>query len=147
MVELRRYALTAIWAGSCLAAACQSAAEPPMEVRLTKGFGAFRLINHGPAVQLASAVEVERQVDGRWTSTGVSNLYLVPKCMIGVTSKCVTLPAGGPLEPVAWRGNYCYSQCPVPCDLDSPVPAGTYRFVVSTCDRKQHFASPPFEKK
>jgi hypothetical protein len=124
-------------------------AEPRVEIKLLPGFGAFEVVNHGNAIELSTAVEVERQVDGRWSDVHVSNLKLVAGCpSVSVKSpKCTTLAAHVTLRPMKWLGNYCYSQCPTACDLDGPVPAGIYRLVVSSCDLKYKFRSAPFDKR
>jgi hypothetical protein len=147
----------AAWAGAFLLAACAGAMivaadvhpaeDPTVEVKLSEGFGAFQVVNHGPPISLSSAVEVEQQAGGLWKDARVTNLFLIPQCDSGAAPRCVSLPKGATLKPVPWRGNYCYSQCPVSCDLDGPLPAGTYRFVVATCDGKHRFASAPFEKR
>lgn len=139
--------LVAAWPGATLVAAdAHPSQAPAIEVKLSGGFGAFQIVNHGPLLRLSSAVEVEQRTDGVWKSARVANLLLIPKCESGAAPECVSLSTGATLQPVPWRGNYCYSQCPVSCDLDGPLPAGTYRFVVTTCDGKQRFASPAFEK-
>jgi hypothetical protein len=149
MAQLRRnQMILAAFAGAILAAAAvQPAQDPAVEVKLSDGFGAFQVVNHGPPISLSSSVEVEQQVNGLWKNARVTNLYLISKCASVSVPKCVPLATGATLQPVPWRGSYCYSQCPVSCDLDGPLPPGTYRFVVATCDGKHHFASPPFEKK
>jgi hypothetical protein len=149
MEQLRRYALiAAACAGAAfLMPAAQPAGDGAVEVQLLGNFGAFQVVNHGAAIQLGSLVKVEAKVHGEWKDSLVANLYLIPKCASGAAPKCLSLAAGQTLQPVPWRGNYCYSQCPEPCDLDGPVPPGSYRFVVSTCDRKRQFVSAPFEKK
>jgi hypothetical protein len=148
MEHLRRYALMA---AACASAACLMPGSSPaggaVEVQLPGTFGTFQLVNHGESTQLDSAVRVETKVDGEWKDSNVANLYLIAKCRSGAPAKCVTLAAGQTLQPMPWRGNYCSSQCPVPCDLDGPVPKGIYRFVVSACDRKRQFVSAALEKK
>ncbi len=125
----------------------QPLARQAVEVRLTGSFGAVTLINNGPAVRLRSALKVERETSGQWKDTGVANLRLVTRCTHHPVPACTSLAAGARFEPAPWTGRYCSSQCPVACDLDSPVPPGTYRFSVITCDGRRHFESPPFEKK
>jgi hypothetical protein len=127
--------------------AAQPAREPAVEVLLPGPFGAFQVVNHDVSIRLGTAVKVEQQVRGEWGDAAVTNLFLIHECTSAPVPKCVSLPARSTLQPVSWRGNYCYSQCPASCNLDGPVPPGVYRFVVSTCDRKRQFVSPAFERK
>jgi len=130
-----------------LIASAQAAGKPALEVLLPGPFGALQVVNHGESIRLSTVVRVEQQVGADWKDTSVTNLFLIHECTTAPAPKCVSLSAGATLEPVSWRGNYCYAQCPVPCDLDGPVPPGVYRFVVSSCDHKHKFVSPMFEKK
>ena len=149
MAHIRRnQVIAAVFACAIIAAlAAQGAKDPAVEVSLPGGFGAFRVVNHGPPISLSSAVEVEHLAGGVWADARVTNLDLTPKCQSVSIPNCISVAAGGTLLPVPWRGSYCYSQCPVSCDLDGQLPPGTYRFKVHTCDRKHHFVSRPFEKK
>jgi hypothetical protein len=148
MDYFRRYALIAAVAGAgLLFAAPQPANGPAIEVLAPGPFGALQLVNHGQSIRLSAVLKVEQQLGNDWKDTPVTNLFLIAQCGAAPVPKCVSLPAGATFQPVPWRGNYCNSQCPVPCDLDGPVPPGVYRFVVSTCDHKRKFVSPTFEKK
>jgi len=146
MGRLRCHTLGAtVCAGVVLAAA--AASGPEMQIELTGKFGEFRLVNRGAALQLSSAVTVEQKVNGEWKDAPVTNFYLIPSCTQGPVPDCVSLAAKASLRPVPWRGNYCSSQCPANCNLDGPVPPGTYRYVVTSCDHKQRFVSAAFERK
>ncbi|MBZ5625008.1 MAG: hypothetical protein LAQ69_40845 [Acidobacteriia bacterium] len=146
MGQFRRYALTcAAWVGGWLAAGAVPA--PDLTIELPGKFGEFRLINHGAPVQLDSTVQVQQRIDGKWQETHVANLYLMISCQAAQPPRCVSLASGANLQPVAWSGNYCSSQCPTNCNLDGPVPPGIYRFVVTSCGRRYKFFSAPFEKK
>jgi len=148
MGQFRRQTLIAVAAClGCAAARAQPAAGPMVELMLGDGFGSFTLVNRGPAVQLRSAIKVERQVDAGWQDARVTNFYLIEQCTRAPVPACITLAAGATLRPMPWLGNFCYAQCPVNCELDGPLPAGSYRFVVMTCDGTRQFASPPFQKK
>ena len=143
MERLRRHEIAA---SLCLAAIF---AAPPAQVNieLPGAFGEFRLVNRGPAVRLNSVVKVQRKVDGAWQDAPVANLYLIQSCAPAAPPECVELAAGARLKPVPWTGNSCSSQCVQNCNLDGALPAGAYRFLVTTCDRKRRFVSPQFEKK
>jgi hypothetical protein len=139
--------LTVLAGALSVGARAQPEPKPAVEIQLIQGFGAFMVVNHGPAVDLSSEVMVERREEGSWKNAKVANLFLAPTCTASPVSKCVSLAARASIQPVPWLGTYCYSQCPVSCDLDGPLPAGTYRFVVTTCDHRRQFNSPPFEKR
>lgn len=146
---LRRYQVIAFLPSLLLLAGC-AAAQPSganVEVRLLDAFGAFEVVNRGPAVSLASEIGIEQKADSGWIAIPVTNFYLVAACDSPAKGKCSELAVGANLKPMPWRGWHCYSQCPSSCRLDSAVPAGTYRFVVMSCDRKQRFESKPFLKK
>jgi len=146
MDRLQRAAIgAAVCAGVILALA--AATRPEIEIQLGGKFGEFRVINHGKSIQLNSAVKVQQKVGGEWQDTPVSNFYLIPSCGKGPVPDCVSLLSGATLQPVPWRGNYCFAQCIVPCNLDGPVPSGTYRYVLTSCDRKRKFVSASFERK
>jgi len=149
MARLQRYGL--ICAAALTIAAftrdLQPAQTVAIEVNLAEQFGSFRLVNSGPSISLNSAVEVERQENGDWQNARVSNLLLIRSCQEKASQKCIQLAARATLQPPPWRGNYCSSQCPVPCDLDGPLPPGTYRFVITSCDGKHRFHSASFQKK
>lgn len=125
---------------------CQGIPSQELELRLGAAFGTFHILNHGPGIRLSSTVRVEQQIGWHWVAAPVTNLFLTENCATKQIPDCLTLPADGKLNPVPWRGNYCYSQCPASCDLDSPAPPGMYRLVISTCDNKNKIVSPAFEK-
>jgi len=149
MAQLQRYCLTfaAVLAAAGLTGGLQPAQTAAVEVNLSDQFGSFRVVNTGPGISLKSEVEVERQVDGKWQNARVSNLLLVRSCQEKAAQKCIQLAARATLQPPPWRGTYCYSQCPISCDLDGPLPAGTYRFAITSCDGKHRFLSASFQKK
>jgi hypothetical protein len=124
----------------------RSQLEATIVVQLGQSFGEFVVINRGEPVLLQSAVVVEQEVDGKWEEVPVTNLELREVCHPSPSPGCIKLGAGARLKPVPWTGNYCFSQCPSPCRLDGPAPAGIYRFVIRSCDSNRAHASPPFEK-
>ena len=143
MARFRRYALTAAAGIVTLFAA---APLPRVEIQPGGKFGEFRVVNHGAAIRLRSAVEVQRREKDKWVDAHVANLHLTASCA-GTVPDCVTLAAGATLQPVPWTGSFCASQCTVNCNLDGTAPSGTYRFAVTSCDRKFRFYSDSFEKK
>jgi hypothetical protein len=146
MGHLRRHAIGVIvCAGVALAAA--RASGPGLVIELSDNVGEFRLVNHGAAIRLEASVKVQQKIGAAWQDAPVTNLYLTPACTSDPVPDCVSLAAGTSLQPVPWSGNYCSSQCMANCNLDGPVPPGIYRYVVTSCDRKQRFLSSPFEKK
>lgn len=117
-----------------------------VSIELGEHFGEFTLINHGQALCLKTTVVVEQKTEKQWKSIPVSNLKLRSECRAQPEPDHIELGAKSILHPVAWTGRYCSSQCPSSCRLDGEVSAGTYRFVISTCDGRQTFVSPSFEK-
>ncbi len=146
MGKLRHHAI-AVLACAAVALSTVAAAGQVVEIEVSKTFGEIQLVNRGAAIQLSSEVKVEQMVDGKWQQTPVANLYLISSCTQSPAPACVLLAANASLRPVPWRGNYCSSQCMANCNLDGPVPPGTYRYVVTSCDRKRRFYSAAFEKK
>ncbi len=114
-------------------------------VELGRNFGEFSVVNRGSTISLNSAVTVEQKVNGKWVRASVTNLYLRETCG-AQPQPCRRLEHNDRITAVQWTGKFCSSQCPVPCRLDGPAPPGTYRFVVTSCDGKDTFASPEFKK-
>jgi hypothetical protein len=109
------------------------------------GFGDLRIINHGPATALRSAVVVEMQREKGWVPLPISNLFLRASCQRTDAPDCVDLAHGASLEMVPWTGRLCLSQCMTHCRLDGAEEPGAYRFVVSSCEGTQTFVSSAFE--
>ena len=123
------------------------AAVSQVAVELGSGFGEFSVSNHGPAISLNSTVVIERKENQKWVRTGVTNLRLREACEAARVPPCRQVKPNERIIAVPWTGRFCSSQCPSHCRLDSPAPAGIYRIVVTSCDGKQTFSSPEFEKK
>lgn len=119
---------------------------PAITIELGQRFGEFIVINHGSALLIQSAVVVEQELGGKWQKIPISNLELREVCLTSPSPSCIELGANATLRPVPWTGNFCSSQCPVPCRLDNATPPGTYRFVIAPCYGKRVYTSPPFEK-
>jgi hypothetical protein len=147
--KLQRYLLIiALVVGACFVASpIWPAAETSVEVTLTDGRWGLQLFNRGSAVELSSRISIERRDSDQWRTAPVENLFLVEACSSAPVPPCVGLSPGNILKPVPWTGNTCTSQCPVPCDLDNSLRPGTYRFVITACDRSTRYYSPAFEKK
>ena len=144
MDQLRRYAMTALL---CSTTMLVPSAHPQVEVQLSGKFGEFRVLNRGKQIQLNTTVKIQEKTSEGWREAPVTNLRLRASCEASAAKECMTLAAGASLQPPAWTGSYCSSQCLANCNLDGPAPPGTYRYVISSCDGKHKFVSPPFEKK
>ena len=124
-----------------------AASSSAITIELGQRFGEFIVNNHGDALLLQSTVVVEQQnLKGKWQKIPVSNLELRNSCIPSPSPSCIELGANVTLRPVAWTGNFCSSQCPVPCRLDGAAPPGTYRFVIASCHSERKYTSTPLEK-
>lgn len=150
MGQLRRKTLGALFLLPVLFAVSicsQAQCSPSITVNLGQRFGEFIVINHGAGTSLQSTVIIEERSGGKWIHIPVSNMELRKSCLpTSSYPECIELAADSTLRPVPWTGRYCYSQCPNACRLDGPAPPGTYRFVITSCDGKHTYASPPFKK-
>ncbi len=98
---------------------------------------------HGGVARLAKTIRVEREVDGRFEPLGsVAGLELRADCQTPAP-ECVEIVAGAELRPPPWLGTLGDAQCI--CTRCAPAPAGTYRFVLTSCDGRQRVESPAFE--
>ena len=147
MGEFRRNALIAALAAGVMLipVRCGTAAGPAIE--LGSGFGEFTVVSRGESIALNSTVEVQQLVNGEWVHASVTNLYLRESCGSTQPERCRVLKPGETIKVAPWTGNYCSSQCPSACRLDGPAPVGAYRFAVTSCDGKETFVSPKFQKK
>ena len=107
--------------------------------------GAFEVVNHGGALDLAWAVRVEKLVEGGWSPIVVDNLELVERCGEPKNASCRTLAAGGSIRPVPWTGYSCSSQCNAACRANVYYGPGRFRFVVEDCPQTHRFDGPLFE--
>jgi len=89
--------------------------------------GGLRIVNGAAPVKLNSSIGLQRRTNDGWESVPVANFLLRANCT-GSTPSCVSLDPGAVLEPPAWTGRSCNSQCPTPCDLDGPLPPGRTAF-------------------
>lgn len=91
---------------------------------------------------LAREVEVQRREGTAWHR--VATVTLRPSCDAAPPAdRCVTLIAGAELRPPPWLGTTGSGQCACR-EGCKPAPAGTYRFVVRTCDGAHEIAGAPF---
>jgi hypothetical protein len=97
----------------------------------------------GTAMRLAFAARIELQQSGKWEPTH-HDLLLFGSCPdpSPPSDGCITLEAHATLNPVAWTGWFGCTQCH-DCDKNVPAAVGTYRFVVTTCDRASEATSDP----
>lgn len=95
--------------------------------------------------RLRAAIEVQRRVGGRWQRVSAAGLTLRENCATEAP-ECVTLAPRASLTAAPWTGMLGDAQCR--CTRCGPAPAGTYRFVVSTCEAclaPHSFESEAFE--
>ena len=120
-----------------------SAEQATVVVRNLSPAGAFEVENQGLDIELAWTVTVQRYADGHWTDE-VTDLALAEECGQAPESGCVRLTHSAKIRPKRWNGLTCGSQCPAPCRANVYLGPGRFRFVVSSCDRRQRFVGPPF---
>ncbi len=123
-----------------------AAPERTVTVELGQHFGEFFVISRGDTVCLQSTVIIEQKSGDNWQKVPVSNLELRSTCLPSPSPRAVELKANTTLHPPPWTGNYCSSQCPVPCRLDGAAPPGIYRFAITSCDGAHRYFSSTFEK-
>ena len=107
-----------------------------------RGPGALAIENRGASpARLAWAVAIEKKTDAGW-SRMPAELHLFEQCPAPEApgDGCVELAPGATLRPVHWSGFFGCTQCG-PCDKNIPAAAGTYRFVVTSCDGKMRATS------
>ena len=123
------------------------APAPPISVEVSNAFGVLRVSNRGESRQLRSLIGVEQRVENGWEALPISRLLLRPNCeVLHGYPECISLESGATMTVAPWTGRLCMAQCPTSCRLDGVTPAGVYRFLVSSCDGAQQFASRPFDK-
>ena len=159
MAEFRDYSLTLPSPASVLVAmaslaslSCSppSRAEPlpgaaPVVVTNLASPGAFSVRNASPQeVRVAREVIVERQTAGKWEQI-VAPVELVQRCENPPAGSCIALAGSATIRPVPWNGYSCAPQCPGSCRANVYAGPGTFRFVVTSCDRTQRFTGPAFE--
>jgi len=127
-------------------AAVPAVADPTLEIRL-RAEPLERTITPvvevlGGTARLAKTIGVEREVNGHFQRvTGIASLELRSDCQSRAPD-CIEIVAGAELRPPHWTGMLGDAQCI--CTRCAPAPAGTYRFVLHTCDGAQQVESDPF---
>jgi hypothetical protein len=107
----------------------------------------LRIVNQDPGdfpAVLQPDVEIQQQVRGRWRTVSRTVFQLRTRCT-QASSQCITVAPRREYRVFPWTGNLGDGQCP--CEQCPAAPAGTYRFVVTTCEHCQSpvsTASPPF---
>lgn len=123
------------------ASTSRAGAAPKLELFL-RGPGALVIRNRGNApTRLAWAAAIERKTDGGWTRMA-TELRLFEQCPEPPPppDACVELAPGATLRPRPWSGFFGCTQCDT-CRANAPAAAGTYRFVVTSCDGATSYAS------
>lgn len=127
-------------------ATARPAKDAPKVVTTIIGPGQLEVEANG--VSLASDVVIDGK--GRGETSAFKPVITNEPYLLA--ESCGARPAPGacstpdhPIHPVAWTGMTCGSQCPTGCRANVPVGPGTFRFVVSSCDRKTTYPSPEFE--
>lgn len=104
---------------------------------------AIRIENRGrEATQLAGSIELQRLAGDTWSDMARVHLDLRYSCD-DEAAECVTLAPGATYLPPEWLGTIGDSQCA--CERCAPAEAGTYRFVVRSCDGAHTVAGQSFE--
>lgn len=121
--------------------------DAPLEIRVRGEVGEGGQVApvvevRGGTAHLAKAIGVEREVNGHFQAiTQIATLELRADCRTPAPD-CVELVAGAELRPPAWLGTWGDAQCI--CTRCWPAPAGSYRFVLTSCDGRQRVESAPF---
>lgn len=104
---------------------------------------AVRIENRGTAAaELARGLSVQRRAEGvAWSEVGAS-LDLRYSCE-DEAPECVTLAPGAAYLPPPWLGTLGDAQCA--CERCAAAEAGTYRFVVRSCNGAHVLEGEPFE--
>jgi len=148
LITLLALAMAALTGVSCArqdlrADARQEATQETVVVRNLDIPGAFEVENRGPALELASRVVVQKLEGGAWTDRA-TDLILAETCDWNPKPGCRTVERGAKLRPPRWNGLVCSGQCPLGCRANLYLGPGQFRFVVTSCDRKQRFFGPAF---
>lgn len=101
----------------------------------------------GHALSLRREIIVEQQEGGIWSPIDAALLYLRESCAnpdksIYEPPACVDIAAGVTFRASPWTDSIGESQCY--CEECGPAGAGTYRFVVETCDKSARYTSAGF---
>ncbi|HJL14484.1 MAG TPA: hypothetical protein RMH99_02440 [Sandaracinaceae bacterium LLY-WYZ-13_1] len=121
---------------------------PPPQLRVTGEIDPHhrtvtaRVANRGDRTNLRGRFGLERQVDDEWTPVPDVALDLRYSCE-DEPPECVTLAPGAVFIPPPWQGMVGDAQCE--CEECGPAPAGTYRFVIHSCNEAHRVTGEPFE--
>ena len=118
-------------------------ALPSVTVRNLPRPGAFQIENIGPPVRLSGEVHIEQQVGRQWQELAPV-IHLIESCWASVTQECPEIDPHKVITPVPWSGFSCSVQCPTKCKKNAYLGPGTFRFVLTTCDKSRKFYSDPF---
>ena len=103
---------------------------------------AIHIENHGSAAaELRGRLTLQRRDGERWRDLE-TRLDLRFSCE-DRAPECVTLAPGAEYIPPGWLGTEGDAQCV--CTRCGEAPAGTYRFVATTCDGAHTVEGEPFE--
>lgn len=104
---------------------------------------AIRVENRGTeSAELRGSLGLQRLRGDRWEDARAASLELRWSCE-DEAPRCVTLAPGAVLLPPEWLGTSGDAQCR--CARCSPIEAGTYRFVATSCDGAHTIEGEPFE--
>ena len=145
MARVRRAALNLV------AAALVMAAAAPAGLVLAGGAGPGSLIlaNRGAGqVTIARAIGVERRDATGWTAVH-TEFNAVSSCPMPdrpapAPAAVVSIPAGGSLKVVPWRGYTCSGQCETACMANLYLGPGTFRFVATMLPARARVTGPGF---
>jgi hypothetical protein len=103
---------------------------------------AIRVENHGTdAAEIRGRLTLQRRDGERWRDRS-TRIDLRFSCE-DEAPECVTLAPGAVYIPPAWLGTDGDAQCV--CTRCGPAPAGTYRFVATSCNGAHTLTGEPFE--
>ena len=91
---------------------------------------------------LSSELLVQREYNGEWRDE-TTDLRLIEKCG-EAPGECRNLAHAETLQPVAWNGLVCASQCSASCRANLNRGPGRFRFIVQSCNRKLRAVGPAF---
>lgn len=104
---------------------------------------AIHVENHGAdAAEVRSRLELQRRNGERWEEVSAARIELRFSCE-DEAAECVTLAPGAVYIPPAWLGTQGDAQCT--CTRCAPAPAGTYRFVATSCNGAHTIPGDAFE--
>lgn len=102
----------------------------------------IRIENRGPQTRLAGRLVLQRERDGTWATENGAHLDLRFSCR-DEAPECLSLAPGAVYLPPPWLGTIGDAQCV--CTRCAPAPAGTYRFVATSCSGAHVLEGDPFE--